>query len=135
MAQLHLEIVTPEKSAYSEMVDHVVLPGTEGELDVLPQHVPFMLMIKPGELKVSKGREILELAVGEGFVEITGTSVTVLTDVALTVEQIDESKVEEALERAREALKAKGTAEEEAAALAGIIEKSVAQLALKRRRR
>ena len=135
MAQIQLEIVTPEKRAYSELVDHVVIPGTEGEMDVYPNHAPMMLMIKPGELRAATGHKFAELAVGEGFVEITGSSVTVLTDVALTIDQIDEGTVEEALKRAQAALKERTGDSDEAAALQATIEKSVAQLMLKRRRR
>jgi len=135
MAQLHLEIVTPEKRAYSEDVDHVVIPGTEGEMDVLPTHSPLIVVIKPGELRAFKGGKAMDLAVGDGFAEITGTGVTVLTDVALTIEQIDEGKVEEALKRAQDALKARTGDTDEAAALESIIEKSVAQLMLKRKKR
>jgi len=132
---IHLEIVTPEKSAYSEQVDHVVIPGTEGEMDVYPKHAPMMFMIKPGELRATIAGNTVELAVGEGFVEITGSSITILTDVALTADQIDEGTVEEALARAKEALKARTGDSDEAAALQATIEKSVAQLMIKRRRR
>ena len=61
----------------------VVLPGSEGELGVYPQHVPLLTTLKPGELRVFKGGTQTSLAVGEGFVEITGDSVSVLTDMAL----------------------------------------------------
>ncbi len=73
---LRLEIVTPEARAYSDDVDMVVLPGVEGEMGIYPMHVPMMTQIKPGELVVTKGRETLHLAVGEGFVEITQTTST-----------------------------------------------------------
>lgn len=135
MNTLQLEIVTPEKKAYSEQVSHVVLPAFEGEMDVLPQHVPMVVMIKPGEIRAMHNGQAVELAVGEGFAEITGGTVTVLTDVALTAEQIDEGQVEAALKRAQEALTDKSSTPEEVAALQATIQKSVAQLGLKRRRR
>src|SRR5713226_7794438 len=71
MATLKLEIVTPEAKTYSDDVDMVVIPGVEGELGVLPQHVPLMTQLKPGELKITKQGQDSYLAVGEGFVEIT----------------------------------------------------------------
>jgi F-type H+-transporting ATPase subunit epsilon len=135
MSTLRLEIVTPERKAYSEEVTHVVLPGFEGEIDVLPHHVPLVIMIKPGEIHATKGGETYDLAVGEGIAEITGGHVTVLTDVALSAEQIDEGSVEDALKRAREALADKSTSSEELVALEASIQKSIAQLGLKRRRR
>lgn len=131
--KLKLEIVTPEGSAYAQVIDHVVLPGSEGEMEVFPGHAPYFVALKPGELRVTDGSEVREMAVGEGFAEITGTHVTVLTDTALTVDQIDIKSVEEALERAQAALKEKVTAEDKAEAMIAIARSSV-QLGLKRRR-
>ena len=102
---LKLEIVTPEATAYSQDVSMVTLPGSEGELGVYPNHVPLLTTLNPGELRVLKdGRESF-LAIGEGFVEITGTSVSVLTDMALEASVIDESAAEAAVARARAAMK------------------------------
>lgn len=130
---LRLEIVTPEATAYSEDVDFVTLPGTEGEFGVYPRHVPLLTAIKPGELRVLKnGRETL-LAVGEGFVEIKADAVSVLTDMALESEQIDTAAAEAAVERAKAAMKADHTSEE-VAALEASMAKALAQLRVKRRR-
>jgi F-type H+-transporting ATPase subunit epsilon len=133
--QIELEIVTPEKRAYAEPVDSVVLPGSEGELGILPNHVPLLTLIKPGELRVVQSGEIHHLAVGEGVAEVTGRRVTVLVDIALKESEIDENKVEEALKRAEEALKSKEHSPEDAAALGATIQRSVAMLGVKRRRR
>ncbi|MGF1678781.1 MAG: ATP synthase F1 subunit epsilon [Candidatus Methylacidiphilales bacterium] len=132
---LQLEIITPERLAYSETVDSVVLPGAEGELGILSGHVPLMTTTQPGELRVLQGGQIHHLAVGEGFIEVTGTKVTVLTDMALQESEIDEGHVEEALQRAQQALADKEAGSEEAAALMASISKSLAQLNLKRRKR
>ena len=133
MATLRLEIVTPEATAYSEDVEMVTLPGSEGELGVYPNHVPLLTMLRPGELRVRKdGREIA-LAVGEGFVEITGDAVSVLTDMALESERIDESAAEKALERAKAAMSEDHTGEE-VAAIQASLQKALAQLHVKRRR-
>ena len=111
MATLHLNIVTPEAKTFSDDVDMVVLPGIDGEMGILPMHVPLMTQLAPGELKVlQKGREFY-LAVGEGFVEITQTSVSVLTDMAVKEEAIDESAVQTAIERAQAALNNKDSPE------------------------
>jgi F-type H+-transporting ATPase subunit epsilon len=135
-ATLHLEIVTPEKLAYSADVDSVVIPAVEGEMGVLPQHIPLMTQIHAGELVISKGGQKEYLAVGEGFVTITQTSVNVLTDMAIEWGHIDEGAAEAAIKRAQEALARKGElGSEEAAAVQAALSKSLAQLHVKRRRR
>ena len=134
MATLRLEIVTPEATTYSEDVDMVVLPGSEGELGVYPRHVPLLTTLKPGELRIFKGGRAASLAIGEGFVEITGESVSVLTDMALESEKIDEAAAEAAVARAQAAMKEDHGAEE-VAAIQASMQKALAQLHVKRRRR
>jgi F-type H+-transporting ATPase subunit epsilon len=135
MATLRLEIVTPEAKAYSEDVDMVTIPGSEGELGILPQHVPLLTAIKPGELRVLKNGKETFLAVGEGFVEVTQERVIVLTDMALEDTQIDEAAAQAAFEKAQEALKAQRLSDEEHATVQASLEKSIAQLMIKRRKR
>jgi F-type H+-transporting ATPase subunit epsilon len=134
MATLRLEIVTPEATTYSEDVEMVVLPGSEGELGVYPKHVPLLTTLKPGELRVFKDGRATSLAIGEGFVEITGESVSVLTDMALESEKIDEAAAEAAVARAQAAMKEDHGAEE-VAAIQASMQKALAQLHVKRRRR
>lgn len=133
MATLRLEIVTPEAKAYSEDVDMVTLPGSEGELGVYPNHVPLLTTLKPGELRVIKNKKETALAVGAGFVEITGTSVSVLTDMAIESTQIDETAAQKAIESAKAAMKGDHTAEE-IAAIQVSLQKGLAQLHVKRHR-
>jgi F-type H+-transporting ATPase subunit epsilon len=136
MATLKLEIVTPEKLAYSDDVDSVVLPAVEGEMGVLPQHIPLMTMVKPGELVVKKAGKESFLAIGEGFVTIDQTSVKVLTDMAIEWEHIDEAAAEAAVKRAQEAIANKHElGSEEGAAVQAALAKSLAQLHVKRRRK
>ena len=134
---LTLDIVTPEKKFFSGEVENVYLPGTEGELGILPGHVPLVTGINPGELRYSVGGQVEELAIGAGFVEVTQEKVTVLTDLAVTDAEIDEAKVEEAMRRAEESLTKIDHSQnsEEVAALQAAIAKSMAQLKLKRKRR
>src|SRR5436190_18265758 len=134
MATLKLEIVTPEKTAYSEDVEMVTLPGSEGELGVYPNHVPLLTTLNPGELRVLKGGKESFLAIGEGFVEITGSSVSVLTDMALEPAVIDEHAAEAAVARAQAAMK-EDLGAEEIAAIQASLQKALAQLPVKRRRR
>jgi F-type H+-transporting ATPase subunit epsilon len=130
---LRLEIVTPEKTAYAEDVEMVTLPGSEGEIGVYPNHVPLLTTLNPGELRVIKGGRETYLAIGEGFVEVTGTNVSVLTDMAMESAGIDESAAEAAVARARAAMKDDLGAEEVAAVQASL-QKALAQLHVKRRR-
>ena len=90
MATLKLEIVTPEAVTYSEEVDMVTLPAVEGELGVFPTHVPLMTQLVAGEVAVRKNGQDYFLAVGEGFVEITGERVAIMTDMAIRAENIDD---------------------------------------------
>lgn len=129
---LKLEIVTPDALAYSEDVEMVTLPAAEGEMGVYPQHVPVLTQIVPGEIIVRKDGRDHFLAVGEGFVEITGQRVAVLSDMALRAEHIDEAKAEEARQRA-EARLAEQLDDEEAAMVSAALAHSLAQLKVKRR--
>jgi F-type H+-transporting ATPase subunit epsilon len=133
---LHLEIVTPEAKIFTDEVDTVVLPGHEGEMGVLPMHAPLVTLLSAGELRIMKGGKLHVMAVGEGLVEVTGTSTRILTDAAVGEESIDEGAVQAALERAQARLKdtASLTAEEIAATEASILH-SLAQLKVKRRRK
>ena len=129
---LKLEIVTPDALAYSEDVEMVTLPAAEGEMGVYPQHVPVLTQIVPGEIIVRKDGRDHFLAVGEGFVEITGQRVAVLSDMALRAEHIDEAKAEEARQRA-EARLAEQLDDEEAAMVSAALAHSLAQLKVNRR--
>ena len=131
---LKLEIVTPDARIYSEDVDMVTLPGVEGEMGIYPMHVPLMTQIVSGELSVRKdGRDIF-LAVGEGFAEITGERVAILTEMAIKAENIDEAKVEEARRKA-EARMTEKLGEEEIVLVNAAIAQATAQLKVKRRQR
>src|SRR4029078_6682537 len=99
-ATLKLEIVTPEATAYSEDVEMVTLPGTEGEIGVYPNHVPLLTTLKPGELRVLKGGCKTFLPVGEVFIKIKAEAISVLTDIALEASSIDIGAAEAAVARA-----------------------------------
>lgn len=131
---MRLDIVTPEKRTFSDSVELVVLPAAEGEMGVLENHTDLITTLIPGELRYTKDGEEHELAVGSGVVEVTATSVSVLTDMAIREADIDEAAVQEALERAEKALQEK-LGDEEIATVQAAIQKSLAQLHLKRKRR
>src|ERR1051325_1653254 len=134
MATLKLEIVTPEAVTYSEDVEMVTLPASEGEMGGYPMHVPVMTQIIPGEVAVRKGGQDYFLAVGEGFVEITGDRIAILTDMAIKAADIDEAKAEEARRRAEERLQ-QHISDEEVASVSAALAHSLAQLKVKRRHR
>src|SRR5205809_1693911 len=114
MANLRLEIVTPEAKTYSEDVEMVTIPGSEGEMGIMPNHVPLMTQVVAGEVYVRKDNRDYFLAIGDGFVQITGERVAIMTDMAIKAENIDEAKAEEARRRA-EARLAEKLNDEEAA--------------------
>jgi F-type H+-transporting ATPase subunit epsilon len=102
---LTLEIVTPEARVYSDTIDTVVIPTTQGEIGILPGHIPLLTRVENGELRVTKGAQVTWLAVGNGFAQIEGDVVSVLAEQAITEDKIDEGAVEAALKRAEEDLK------------------------------
>src|SRR6516225_2841588 len=132
-ATLKLEIVTLEEKIYSEDVEMVTLPGSEGELGVYPKHVPVLTALKPGELRIVKDGRESAMAIGEGFVEIKADGVSILTDMALQTEKIDIAAAEAAVARAQAAMKGDHSAEE-VAAIQASLQKALAQLHVKRRR-
>ena len=129
---LKLEIVTPLGTIYSDDVDMVVLSGVEGRMGILPHHVRLMTPLLPGELIVRKDGHQEVLAVGEGLVEITGERVAVVTNMAVSVQDIDEAKAEEARQRAAARLREK-LSSEEVASVNAVLVRSLAQLRVKRR--
>ena len=102
---LTLEIVTPEARVYSQTVDSVVIPTVEGEVGILPGHVPLMTQVGAGELRATKGNVTELLIVGGGFAQVTAEKVSILADSAIDEEKIDVNVVEEAMKRAEDALK------------------------------
>lgn len=133
---LTLEIVTPEARVYSDTIDTVVIPTVDGEIGILPGHIPLLTQVDHGELRVTKGAATQYLAVGKGFAEILGDKVSILAESAIDEEKIDEEAVNKAMLRAQEALSGKETLDPaEVERLEGIVRFSVAQLGVKRRRR
>ena len=132
MAQLHLKIVTPEKLIFDEEVSQVNAPTEEGQIGILPNHTNLMAKLEPGELVIKKGGKVESMAVGDGFLQVSNNILTVMTDLATYAQDIDERAVEEAKKRAEQALSQTLSDEEYAETLAAL-EKSLAQLRIKRR--
>ncbi|HAM34443.1 MAG TPA: F0F1 ATP synthase subunit epsilon [Elusimicrobia bacterium] len=105
--QLTLEVVTPERLAFSGGVDFVVLPAWEGEMGVLPGHAPFLVQLQPGEVRFRDRGEMRRFAVSGGFAEIKEDKVALFAETAEMAEQIDAERARQALERARGKLRGK----------------------------
>jgi F-type H+-transporting ATPase subunit epsilon len=131
---LKLEIVTPDATVYSEDVQMVTLPAVDGQIGVLPHHVPLMTQMVPGEMIVRKDGQERFIAVGEGLVLVTRDHVAIVTDMAVDAEHIDEAKAEEARQRAAARLRNK-ISDEEVASVNASLARSLAQLKVKRHRR
>ncbi len=134
MAQLHLKIVTPEKLLVDEEVSQVNVSTEQGILGILPNHANLMAKLEPGELIIKKGGKEDSMAIGGGFLQVAGNTLTVMTDLATYVVDIDERAVEDAKKRADIAL-TQTLSDEEYAETFASLQKSLAQLNIKRRHR
>jgi F-type H+-transporting ATPase subunit epsilon len=133
---LTLEIVTPEAKVYSDTIDTVVIPTIEGEVGILPGHIPLLTQVEDGELRVTKGGVTQFLAVSGGFAEVESDCVRVLAEHAISEDRIDEKAVEEALKRAEAQLaEARHLDPQQYERLQGLVRYSGVQLAVKRRRK
>jgi F-type H+-transporting ATPase subunit epsilon len=101
---LTLEIVTPERQAYSDEVDAVFCPGTEGEFGVLPHHAPLLSTLGVGELRIRKGSDEEFFAIAGGFVQVRPDKVVVMAELADLASEIDLAAAEEARKVAERAL-------------------------------
>jgi F-type H+-transporting ATPase subunit epsilon len=101
---LLLEIVTPERLAYSDTVDAVNLPGIEGELGVLPHHAPLVSMLGVGELRIRKGGAEESFAIVGGFLQVRPDKVVVMAETADMASEIDLEKAQQARREAEQAL-------------------------------
>jgi F-type H+-transporting ATPase subunit epsilon len=127
LAKLKFEIVTAERVVYSEEVDTVIAPGSQGELGILPGHAPLLTALKPGMLTVRHGGEEVAMFVNGGFLEVMQDKVVVLADVAERAEEIDVAKAEEAKRHAEESLR-QGVSAVDIAAAEAALRRSLMQL-------
>lgn len=98
---IKFKIVTPERIVYEDLVDQVTVPTLEGEITVLPNHIPLISILQAGELRTKKGSEEKAMAVSSGFVQVNKNEVVILADTAEHAEEIDEKQAQEAHERAK----------------------------------
>ena len=117
MAKLKVELVTAEGRVLSEDADFVLAPGVDGDLGVLPHHIPLLTPLRNGEVRVRNDETEHILFVAGGFLEVLPDKVTILADAAERAEDIDEARAEESRRRAQELLSQEATNVEAASAL------------------
>jgi F-type H+-transporting ATPase subunit epsilon len=120
MAKLQVELVTAEGRLVSKEADFVVAPGVEGELGVLPRHIPLLTPLRAGEVTVRNDGQDEYLFVAGGFLEVLPDKVVILADAAERAEDIDEARAEEARKRAQQLLEEKVEGPDAAAAAAAL---------------
>jgi F-type H+-transporting ATPase subunit epsilon len=103
---LQLEIVSPERRAFTDEVDMVVVPGIDGQLGILPNHTPLISALGIGELRIKKGGTEQSMLISGGFVEVRPDKVIVMADLAEHSEEIDEARAAEARRQAEAELEA-----------------------------
>lgn len=134
MKQFELKIVTPEKVIYQDVVEAVSMPTRDGEITVLPGHLPVIAAIKPGELRIKRDGKVEFFHVTRGVAEIDGTSITMLTDAAEKAEEINEQRAEEARAKAKAMIEGVKVGEEQYADAVAQLERAISRLKIARRR-
>jgi len=127
--KIHFKIATPEKVVYEDEIDQVSLPTKMGEITVLPNHLPLVSSLNPGEILIKKGKMDLPLVVSGGFAELNNNKMVILADTAERVEEIDVERAEQARQKAKDLLEKRQDAEAvDFTALAAKMEKEMARL-------
>jgi len=114
--KLHFALVSPERELFNGDVDHVVVPGSEGEFGVSPNHAPVMSVIKPGALKVFDDGQVRRIFVNGGFADVTPEGLTVLAEEAVDLTDIEPAQLEQDLKNASEDLRDANTDDKREAA-------------------
>lgn len=127
--KIKFKIVTPERTVFEGEIDQVSLPTADGEITVLPFHIPLISVLAAGELTIKKGEEEIAMAVSGGIVEVRKNEMTILADTAERAEEIDIKRAEEAKARAEKLKKEKIRLDEtEYATAATLLERSLARI-------
>ena len=133
---LQLKITTPEGIVYKQEVDSITLPTQTGEITVLPNHIPLVGVLQPGEIIARKNGKEEYLSVSTGFIEVSNNNVTLLADTAETVESLIEEQILKAKERAEKLLTEKRHESDVAfAEAAAALEREMSRLKVYRRRK
>ena len=132
---LQFKIVTPERVVFEDSVDEVILPTVEGEIAVLPNHIPLVSLLQAGILRIKKGGEEIPLAVSGGVIEIDGKRVVVLADTAERADELEEEKIEKARSAAQKLMEEKRGDAEGFAEATALLERELARLKVVKRYR
>ncbi|MEK9143181.1 MAG: ATP synthase F1 subunit epsilon [Patescibacteria group bacterium] len=132
--QFHLEIITPDRTAYTDSVHALSVPTPNGTIGVLPKHVGLFTVLGEGEIKITTGTKELFLAIGGGFMEVGREKVSILVSRAVHADELNEREIKEAQERARSIIVNNSKGEELAAAQA-ILRRSILEMNVIRRHR
>lgn len=103
MNKLNFQIITPDKVVYKDEIDQLSVPTINGEITILPNHIPLITPLQPGEITIKKDNKLRHMAVMRGFVEVSDNNIRLIADAAELAEEIDDRRAEEALERAKKA--------------------------------
>jgi len=129
MQKIKFKIVTPERTVLESEIDQLTLPTQEGEITVLPNHIPLISVLAPGELVAKKSGEEIAMAVSGGMVEVRKNEITILADTAERAEEIDLKRAEEARKLAEKLKEEKIRMDEtEYAAVAALMERNLARI-------
>ena len=131
---MELQIITAEREVFSGEVDTLVAPGIEGQLGIRPNHAPLITVLQPGELMVRAAGEESYLALSGGYMEVLGNRVIILADAAEDVDEIDEARAQEAMERAQQRVANRESEAELQQALASLRRAQVRVTVARRRR-
>ena len=132
---LLLEIVTPERQVFSDQVDSVVVPGSLGELGVLPHHAPLVSTLGVGELRIRKGGSEEFFAIVGGFLQVRPDKVVVMAETADIASEIDVAKAEEARREAERALESGYQEGADLAAARAALQQALLRIRVAERRR
>lgn len=133
-SKLKFEIITPERVVLKDEVDQITLPTAEGEITVLPNHIPLIGVLRPGEIVAKKDREEIAMSCSGGFIEVTGDKVLILADTAEKAEELVEVEILKAKERAQKIIEEKQVDAERYADAAASLERELARLKVVRKR-
>lgn len=135
MKSLRFQLVTPERTVLSEELDSLSCPTTQGQITILPGHIPLVAALEAGELVAKSGREERYIHVSGGFVEIRpDNEVIVLADAAEHYYEIDAERAQAARDRAVQAMKETTMSGQEYAKVAASLERSLSRLNIVRKR-
>lgn len=132
---LTLEIITPERTVFSGEADSISLPTPQGEITILPHHIPLVSIVSPGSVLVRKGGEEQLFAISRGVIEVEGSRVRVLADTAERAAELEEEAIERAKAQAEKLMTERRSDAEGFAEATAILERELARLKVVRRHR